>query len=274
MYRGGVLARCAAFTLVGAAALAFAGGASAAPTGTVMRVGPNRINPMDPFGKVNNDTVTSSNWSGYAVQDASKFTDVRGSWVQPAVTCHSSTAQYAAFWAGIDGYSSDSVEQLGTDSDCLSNNTASYYAWWEMYPANSVELSTSTYPVKAGDRLYADVSVSGTSFTLTLESSEGWTFTTTKTGSGLAQSSAELIAESPEICGVTCKLAQHSDFGTVKFSAAQAAVNGGADAPFSTYTADSGPHDIIAETSNGTVRAQPTSLSANGKAFNIAWKHD
>ena len=47
---------------------------------------------------------------------------------------------YSSFWVGIDGYSSSSVEQLGTDSDCA-GNTPDYYAWWEMYPAG-----TQIYP--------------------------------------------------------------------------------------------------------------------------------
>jgi hypothetical protein len=262
--------------------------AFAAASGSAWAAGPGRVsippmaqtspavNPLTSLGQIGNDTVTSTNWAGYAVQDASKFTDVKGTWVEPTATCSAYfTAQYAAFWAGIDGYSSDSVEQLGTDSDCLGHNRPSYYAWYEMYPADSVDLSTTQYPVKPGDTLSAEVSVSGSTFTLKMTSSEGWTFTTTQTGSGLAQSSAELIAESPEICGVfSCRLAELSNFGTVNFSGAEAAVSGGADQPMSAFTADSGPHDIIAETSGGVVRALPSPLSASGNAFSITWKHD
>ena len=92
-----------------------------------------------PFQSAFNDIVGSTNWAGYAVQASSQFTSVSGSWVEPAVTCSSSSSsgggggrgggrggargsggsqQFASFWAGIDGYSSGSVEQLGTDSDC------------------------------------------------------------------------------------------------------------------------------------------------------------
>jgi hypothetical protein len=265
----------------GALVLAFTGSASAATHATI-RVQPlgatigERVNPLVPLGHARNDTVTSTNWSGYAVQDASPFTDVKGTWVEPSVTCSSVlSAQYAAFWAGIDGYTSSSVEQLGADSDCTGRNKPSYYAWYEMYPADSVDLSTTQYPVKPGDTLNAEVSVSGSTYTLSLHSSEGWTFSTVQTESGLAQSSAELIAESPEICNfLFCRLAQLSDFGTVNFTGADAAVSGGADEPFSSFTADSGPHEIVAETSTGTVRAQPSALSSSGNAFSIAWKHD
>jgi hypothetical protein len=64
---------------------------------------------LSDFGRTGryNDTVESSNWSGYAVEEPSgtKFTEVIGSWVQPAVSCPSRTAQYSSFWAGIDDYS-------------------------------------------------------------------------------------------------------------------------------------------------------------------------
>lgn len=208
------------------------------------------------------------------MQSASQFIDAKGSWVQSAATCSTNSAQYASFWVGIDGYSSDSVEQLGTDSDCNGRNRPAYYAWYEMYPAHSVELSPSKYPVKPGDTLSATVSVTGTAFTLSIASSEGWTFTTTLGGAGLAQSSAEWIAESPEICTHRCTLAQLSDFGAVNFSNSEAAVSAGAMQPISSFTYDSGPHEIIATTSNGTVRAQPSALGAGGTSFSIAWRHD
>jgi hypothetical protein len=244
--------------------LAFSAGGAAASM---------RVAPLIPLSKVRNDSVTSTNWSGYAVQDASKFTDVTGTWVQPKSTCNTTSATYAAFWAGIDGYATNSVEQLGTDSDCTGLNKPNYYAWYEMYPAASVQLSTTTYPVKPGDTLSARVSVSGTSFTLSLTSSEGWHFTTVQSSSKAAQGSAELIAESPEICTlIFCHLAKLTNFGTVNFSGVQAAV-GGADQPFSSFTADSGPHKITAVTSSGVVRAQPSPLSATGNAFGITWEH-
>jgi hypothetical protein len=254
-----------------AAALAFAGSASAAS----VRVVP----PMIPLGghslsQTHNGSVSSTNWSGYAVEDASPFTKVLGSWVQPAATCNELVGStYAAFWAGIDGYTSSSVEQLGTDSDCTGRNDPSYYAWWEMYPADSVDIPTSTYPVKPGDTLTASVSVSGTAFTLTLKSSEGWTFSTTQSGS-YAQSSAELIAEAPDICSAVCTNAKLTDFGTVNFSNVDAAVGGAAADPFSAFTAGGGPQEITMTTETGTTRAQPSALSSSGSAFSDTWKHN
>ena len=57
--------------------------------------------------------VESTNWSGYA-DTGSSFSKVSSSWTEPSVTCSGRATQLAAFWVGIDGYSSDSVEQDGT----------------------------------------------------------------------------------------------------------------------------------------------------------------
>lgn len=255
--------------LIPAAVGSSAGAASLRPGGRQAIVHAPR------FGhRVSRGTDESTNWGGYAVQSASKFTDVAGSWVEPTVTCSSQKAQYAAFWVGIDGYSSSSVEQIGTDSDCTGRSRPSYYAWYEMYPADSVELSTSQYPVSAGDSLSASVSVAGSNFTLTLRDvTKGWTFQTTQSGSGLAQSSAEWIAESPEICSYRCSLAQLADFGTMSFTNTTAAT-GGASEPISAFTADGGPQEITCVTSSGTVRAQPSPLGAGGNSFSMTWEHD
>ena len=229
-------------------------------------------NPISIIGLEHNQ-VSSTNWSGYAVQSTSQFTEVTGSWVQPAATCSGSGSTYAAFWVGLDGYSSSSVEQLGTDVDCH-GSAPSYYAWYEMYPAASVDISTSSYPVKPGDTLTASVTRSSTSYTLSLQSSEGWKFSTTQTGSD-ANASAEWVAEAPDICflGIFCSNAHLSNFHAVAFSSAEAAT-GGALSPVSSFTDNSGPHDITMKTAGGVNRAVPSALSSTGEGFTDTWFHN
>ncbi len=97
------------------------------------------------------------------------YTSVSTSWTQPAITgCTSSdptgltkNSPYAAFWDGLDGYNSNSVEQTGTIGYC-SGSTAKYYAWYEMYPAGSVTYSN---PVASGDQMSASVTYSPTTTT-------------------------------------------------------------------------------------------------------------
>src|ERR1700689_5765437 len=97
--------------------------------------------------------VTSTNWSGYA-DTGSSFSDVSASWTEPGASCSSRTTSLAAFWVGIDGYSSDSVEQDGTMIECY-DRTAYQFTWWEMYPTNDVQVVGET--AAAGDSITASV---------------------------------------------------------------------------------------------------------------------
>ena len=227
--------------------------------------------PVDVLS-LDHSSVSSTNWSGYAVESSSEFTEAQGSWVQPTATCNETVgATYASFWVGIDGYTSDSVEQLGTDSDCTAPGSPSYYAWWEMYPSGSVDLSTSTYPVKPGDTLTGTVSRTADTYTLKLTSSRGWTFTTTQVGTD-ANSSAEWITEAPEVCTlVVCTGTQLTDFGTVNDSASEAAAGGSLE-PISSFTTGGGPFEITMTTETGSTEAQPSALNSSGTGFSVSWE--
>jgi Peptidase A4 family len=165
-------------------------------------------------GAVKNGT-TSTNWSGYVVTGGSgAFNSVSSNWTEPSASCSGGT-QYAAFWVGLDGYNSDSVEQTGTDSDC-SGGSPDYYGWYEMYPADPVYFTNQVSP---GDSMSASVTVSGTNYTLTLtDNTQGWTQTENETGS-FSNSSAEVITEAPSSSEGPLPLA---DFGTINYSGASA----------------------------------------------------
>src|SRR5262249_48404404 len=80
-------------------------------------------------------SATRSNWSGYAASGTSgSVTEAEGSGTGPPIqgSCPSAN-QYSSFWVGIDGYTSKTVEQIGTDSDCQ-NGVPTYYGWYEFYP--------------------------------------------------------------------------------------------------------------------------------------------
>ncbi len=204
--------------------------------------------------------VESTNWSGFAAskQAADTFTSVSASWVQPTGTCTGSKTTAAAFWVGLDGYreNSPSVEQTGSDVDCDGGSPV-YYAWYEMYPAGSVDYSNL---VKPGDVFTASVTASGTSFAITIkDTTQGWTHTQNKTSGSAKQNSAEVIAEAPsDEVGVL----PLTDFGTVHFTSAMA---DGVD--IGTYK----PAKITMATSGGKVEAQPSVLSS-GENFSVAWK--
>jgi Peptidase A4 family len=270
-----------ALTILGPGGLAMA----SMPANTASAAGFSIVHRPVHVTGVRNDDVESTNWSGYAVSPGSstdQFTSVTGSWIEPTATCAKRSNTYASFWVGLDGYSSNSVEQLGTDSDC-SRGTPSYYAWYEMYPANSVSLSKSQYQISAGDSLTASVTRSGTSYTLMLSDKAAngaakWTFAQVETGSD-ANSSAEWVAEAPELCNVFyCQLASLTNFGSVTMSGGQAA-DGGSNSPISGFAGSGGPHEMTMVTSSGVVKAQPSGLTqtTNGSvttsAFSDTWHH-
>jgi hypothetical protein len=199
---------------------------------------------------------TSTNWSGYAVT-GSRFTSVSASWKQPTATCSGGTA-YSSFWVGLDGDTSNTVEQTGTDADC-SGATPRYYAWYEMYPKFPVNLSQTVRP---GDTMTATVTTDGRgTFTLTISDiTRGWTNTKSARLKSAKLASAEVIAEAPSSSGGVLPLA---NFGTVSFTGAKA--NG-------SLLTSSTPHiDPITMASGSTIKAQPSSIS-NG-AFSVTWKH-
>jgi hypothetical protein len=231
---------------------------SASPTAVIVH------RPFARFG-VSRATAYSTNWSGYAAQ-ATTFTDVRGSWTQPSVACTTRGQKYSSFWVGLDGYNSNSVEQIGTDSDCTGKNSPVYLAWYEMYPAGSVSVSGT---VAAGDHIAAEVSASGTSFTLSLTNhTRGWTFTKSLNSSAAVKSSAEWVAEAPSSCFVSCTTLPLADFGTMSFTAASA-TGTSATGAISSFNNDK----VVMVTSGGKVRAMPSVLNSGGDSFSDTWYH-
>ncbi len=212
--------------------------------------------PAGPDGRAWN-SVSSSNWSGYAATGGTgAFHSAAASWTEPTGTCTSSGDQYSSFWVGLDGYSSGSVEQTGTDVDCA-GRTAEYYGWYEMYPAYPVNFPNTVRP---GDHLRASVTFSGsTTYTLILkDSTQGWTQTVVKNQSGLARSSAEVIVEAPSSSSGVLPLA---DFGKVSLSGSIA--NGAALGTLK-------PTEIIMVDSSGQDKDSVSSLSGN-ENFGATW---
>jgi len=201
--------------------------------------------------------VKSSNWSGYDVVGG-PFTSVSSSWTQPKATC-TATLTYAAFWVGLDGDGSNSVEQTGSDADCHAG-TAHYYAWYEMYPRGPVTFSN---PVQPGDAFSASVTSTGSGhFTLVItDSTRNWTQTVHATYKPAKLESAEVIAEAPTSTAVL----PLTDFGRVSFTSAM--VDG---VPLGTAGPD---RKLVMVTYPGeVVKAQPGPLTG-GSAFSITWKH-
>jgi hypothetical protein len=178
------------------------------------------------------------------------------------------TDQYAAFWIGIDGYTSNTVEQLGTESDCQSGQPV-YYAWFEFYPHLSyVVNNVVVYP---NDQISAEVSAGAMGqFTVSMTNlTTGQSFSTTTKVPSAKQSSAEWIAEAPYSGGVL----PLADFGSLTFGNSKlpnTATIGGMKAGIGSFPSAS-VDEITMQTPNGAIKALPSTLSQKDSSFSIAW---
>lgn len=267
-------------------------------------VTPHRHGPVSIRHRHFDGTAEAYNWSGYAIAAATPpatptsptgvtVTSVAGSWVIPEATCSGRSSQYSAFWVGIDGWYSDSVEQIGTDSDC-SNGTPSYYAWYEFYPEPSYYAGNLTN-LAAGDVISASVTynTSSKTFTATISVNGRTPFSTTFTPShrtGTPQlSSAEWIAEAP-CCTRSGGVLPLADFGTVSFGQDYTSIAGtnyatvnGVKEPIGYFLTDSPATwwqcTMVIESYSGTnpppadVMAAPSALSTDpSSSFQVTWK--
>lgn len=229
-----------------------------------------------PMIRTANGSVESANWSGYAVNGSSgSITALQGSWTVPAVTC-TSTNSYAAIWVGIDGFQSSTVEQTGTDSDCV-NGAPSYYAWYEFYPHPSFKVGMTIHP---GDEMGARVSFSSGAFKVILvDFTTGKEFSKSQTVSNAARSSAEFVVEAPLVCTLfRCKLAPLSDFGTVGLGYDYTGVKmtcgvlkDGVAGSIGSFGAAVQEITMVSQSNHGVVKAQPSALTSDGMSFTVQW---
>ena len=177
-------------------------------------------------------------------------------------TCSSGTS-LAVFWVGIDGYSSDSVEQDGTLIECYRGRSYQY-TWWEMYPTNAIQVVGET--AAAGDAITATVTRSGTSYALTVTDAthSADSFTTTQSCSSCANSSAEWIAEAPSGSGGVEPLAHFSSWTAANASVTEGTTSG----VISSFTDD----ELTMINSSGATKALPGALNSSGNGFGVTWE--
>ena len=241
--------------------VAFVIGSLAAASGPAFAAG-----PITDRHKTGRGDSASTNWSGYAAYNTS-FRHVEGDWTVPTANCSAVRGQQvtiAAAFVGIDGFLSNTVEQSGTDTDCI-GKTPFYIAWYEFYPDRAVFLDQDTYPVDPGDQMHAEVSVSGSTATLTLQNlTQSWTLAPAPSlsSSSFDFSSAEWIMEAPSN--------RLTNFGTINFANASAAGGGTTNGAIDDFTNDK----ITMVTRNGrATRATPSNLTGGGTAFAVTFNH-
>jgi Peptidase A4 family len=170
----------------------------------------------------------STNWSGYAAVASKKFTFVHSTFIQPKVTCPGVANQWTSAWVGLDGFTSNTVEQDGTFATCggKNNKTPQYEAWYELFPAASVNV----FKVKPGDKIDARVKFANGKFTLTIaDLTSHKKATKTASCAQCQRSSAEWIVERPALCnnaGTKCFITKLANFHVTTMGADTAAAGG------------------------------------------------
>ena len=219
--------------------------------------------------------ATSTNWSGYAVTGANgSVTDVKGSWIVPTVTCAAKAPDsYSSFWVGIDGYGSNTVEQIGIDADCVGGKAA-YSAWYEFYP--HWPSTINTVEVIPGDTISARVSYSAKGqFTVTLTNvfrNPQHPFSISTKMPQAQLSSAEWIVEAPSSSGVLPLANFNTAFfgydNTLQLGTCDATVSGKAGS-IGSFNPNAVQIDMV--TSSGSTKAHTYGLSSDGSSFTVTY---
>lgn len=282
-----------------AAAAALAVGSSAVSSSAVSSL---RAQPTAPqaaaFARAATNAATdvSSNWAGYVANGIGStsataspsmtYTDVTGTWTQPTATCTPGSSASAAVWVGIGGYSqtSEKLEQTGTSADCDSSGKATYYAWYELVPADSVNIKN--LKINPGDVITSTVLITGNDVLVQVKNRTRKTVFTKHLAMDTPDlTSAEWIAEAPALCGSNgdCRQLKLTNFGTVNFKRTFAIGNnagGTITSPNWMSTAiQLVPHarrffgDPNDPTSSATgAGAAPSGLTADGSGFTVTWQ--
>jgi len=205
------------------------------------------------------------NWSGYADSSTTDgtFSKVTGQWVTPAVTCTAEDT-ITSEWVGLDGFSSSTVEQDGTLDWCF-EGTPTYFTWYEMYPAGTIEVGTSLAP---GDKITATVSRVGTKYTLSLtdatNTANSFSTTATCATTTCLDTSAEWIAERPSF---EIGIAPLADYASWRVTGGMEVANGvgGTIAAFTS-------NDVLTMVdATDSYNLSTTSGLTSGNSFTTSW---
>jgi hypothetical protein len=219
-----------------------------------------------------NAALKSGNWSGYAdvACGTCAIRYVATSFTVPSVNCASSPdGSFVGIFAGLDGITSQTVEQVGVEAGC-SGGTASYGAFYEMFPNAPVAFSG----ISPGDAISANVYFNSATNRWQLSLTDlttGGNIATTQacpSGSKCRNASAEVIAEAPS--SSTGAILPLVKFGQVNHEAIVVTSRNGTRGGMTSnalWTTDS----ITMVNSGGKVLAQPGPVYG-GQAFQDTWR--
>ncbi len=225
--------------------------------------------------KIENKPDSSLNWSGYASADnvlnptVGSVTNVIASWKVPRISASTPSANtWCSVWVGIDGLTSNTVQQIGTEHD-WSNGKQVNYVWFEMYPNSAFEITG--FPLSIDDLITASVSYIGSNtyqlFIMNNTKKISFTVPTKYTKSAnTTRTSAEFIVEAPYYRGIL----PLSKFSTpIQFTSCSATINGimgFINTPSRDFVS------ITMKNAKNVNKAVPSALNPSGNSFTVSWK--
>jgi hypothetical protein len=218
-------------------------------------------------GPATTTAQSSFNWSGYADVSTTDgtFTKVSASWTTPSVKC-TAEDMIVSNWVGLDGWNDSTVEQDGTIGWCY-KSVPTYFTWYEMYPAGTVEVGTS---LKVGDKISASVTRVGTSYTLALTDAttpaNSFSESATCAASTCLDTSAEWITERPAF---SIGIVPQADYKTFKMTNGAETAAGKSGTISSYATTD----QITMIDATQAYDLTTTSALTGGAAFTTTWKN-
>jgi hypothetical protein len=225
------------------------------------------------------NTSYSTNWSGEVLTDNAtyyaygSFYAIWGDFNVPIGeqqfgTCTGGT-EYSSVWVGMDGApgAASDVVQAGTESDaaCYGGyTTPTYYAWYEWYPAYTVEISN--FPVTAGQDVEVEVAMSGSTTAAVYMTNA----TTNQyvaiafdapAGTKFVGNSAEWIVERPDINN---KLSSLANYVTQYISDTVVLMHGRSGGIFGGTGAYGVPMQSVTMLQNNAAISVPSTIGASG----------
>ena len=159
------------------------------------------------------------------------------------------------------------MEQDGTLGWCF-QGSATYYTWYEMYPAGTITVGSTIQP---GDAVDAAVTRTGTSYKLTVtdntRSGNNVSQTATCAATTCVDTSAEWIIERPAFSIGIAPLAKFSKWTLTKGSVTTTAGTGG----ISSVTGSANPVQMVIGDATGTYDLSTTTALSGGNKFSSTW---
>jgi hypothetical protein len=202
----------------------------------------------------------SFNWAGYVATNGS-YNGISASWSIPTVASTNS-ASADATWIGIGGVNSQSLIQVGTQAINEGNGIENYIAWYELLPADMVQIPLTVGPGN------------GVTVSLTENSANIWTINfrdnttnqnySTSVNYVSSNSSAEWIEEMPTLAGGNSFIPL-DNFSSVQFSGGYVMQNNNV-----LNILQSGAQSLTMVMSNNQLLAIPSSLDSSGSDFSVS----